>query len=66
MGTKMGLVVVDTENNKLVEVIGSEKKLLGELCMHISKGMYHQEPMREGVGNCACINMHIILCIANF
>ena len=33
MGTKKGLLVVDTEDNKLVEVIGSERKLLGELHM---------------------------------
>ena len=39
MGTKMGLIVVDEKKNKLVEVIGSEKKLLGELFIHISKGI---------------------------
>ena len=33
MGTKRGLIVVDTENNKVVEYIRTEKKLLGELCV---------------------------------
>ena len=33
VGTKKGLLVVDTLSNKLVEVIGSDKKLLGELCL---------------------------------
>ena len=33
VGTKKGLLVVDTHSNKLVEVIGSDKKLLGELCL---------------------------------
>ena len=28
VGTEMGLIVVDTKENMLVEVIGSEKKLL--------------------------------------
>ena len=37
----MGLIVVDEKKNKLVEVIGSEKKLLGELCIHSSMDMYH-------------------------
>ena len=34
MGTKKGLIVVDTNANRVVEYIRSEKKLLGELCVN--------------------------------
>ena len=30
MGTAKGLMVLDTSTNQLIQVIGSEKKLLGE------------------------------------
>ena len=36
VGTDKGLIILDTLKNTLIQMIGSEKKLLGELCYCIT------------------------------